>query len=73
MHEAKIVVEENAELLYNALKYENAPRCKVKYELKDGKFYVTILSKKLTNLRAAINSFLIWIDMLEKLLMERND
>ena len=67
MHEAKIIVEKNAEILYHALRYEEAPRCRVKYSLKNKKFFITIESKNISNLRAAINSFLIWIDMLEKL------
>ncbi|MCD6222259.1 MAG: hypothetical protein J7K12_01050 [Thermoplasmata archaeon] len=68
MHRAEIKVKENAEILYNALKYEEAPRCRTKFELEDGKLTITIEAKSVSNLRAALNSFLRWIDMLEKLM-----
>ena len=72
MHKAEIKVKENAEILYNALKYEEAPRCRTKFELKDGSLTITIESKSASNLRAALNSFLRWIDMLEKLMEKIN-
>jgi len=68
MHRAEIKVKENAEILYNALKYEEAPRCITKFELEDGKLTIMIEAKSVSNLRAALNSFLRWIDMLEKLM-----
>ena len=68
MHKAEIKVRKNATILYNALRYEEAPRCRTKFELKGDEFIMTIEAKNVSNLRAALNSFLRWIDMVERLM-----
>jgi len=70
MHEAEIKIERNADIIYNALRYEEAPRCRIKFELKKEKLIIKIEAKNISNLRAAMNSFLRWIDMIEKLLQK---
>ncbi len=72
MHEFELIISENAELLYNVLKNEEAPRCKIKFSLSDGKLLIKIRAKTISNLRAAINSFMIWIDMVNKIAKAKN-
>ncbi len=70
MHEAEIKIEKNANIIYNALRHEEAPRCRIKFELKGDRLIIKIEAKNISNLRAALNSFLRWIDMIEKLLQK---
>jgi len=68
MHELEIKTEEHAEILYNVLRHEKAPRCKVDFTFSKGKLTIKIMSQNISSLRAAANSFLKWIDMVEKIL-----
>ena len=72
MHEFELIIGENAELLYNVLKNEEAPRCKIKFSLSDEKLVINMKAKTISNLRAAINSFMIWIDMVNRIVKAKN-
>lgn len=58
---------EHNDLILNALKGEGAPNADVKIYKKDGRLYLEIEAKSISNARAAINSFIRWIDMVEKI------
>ena len=68
MHEFEIATEKHAEILYEVLRHEIAPRCRVEFKLDNKKFVIRIRAKSISNLRAAANSFLKWIDMVEKIM-----
>ncbi|MBC7129112.1 MAG: hypothetical protein H5T45_05210 [Thermoplasmatales archaeon] len=55
------------DLIFNALKGESAPNANVRIYKKDGKLYIEIEAGSISNARAAINSFVRWIDMVEKI------
>ncbi|MEM2935405.1 MAG: KEOPS complex subunit Pcc1 [Candidatus Thermoplasmatota archaeon] len=55
------------DLILNVLKDEFTPNADVKIYKKDKKIYLEIDAKSISNARAAINSFVRWIDMIEKI------
>ncbi len=72
MHEFKLIIEDsNAEIIYNALKIESAPNANVDISFDDGKLVLFIKAEKISNLRAAINSFIRWIEMIRKIAGEK--
>jgi len=72
MHEFKLIIEDsNAEIIYNALKIESAPNANVDISFDNGKLVLFIKAEKISNLRAAINSFIRWIEMIRKIAGEK--
>ncbi|MCD6512918.1 MAG: hypothetical protein J7K61_04890 [Thermoplasmata archaeon] len=72
MHEFKLIIEDsNAEIIYNALKIESAPNANVDISFDNGKLVLFIKAEKISNLRAAINSFIRWIEMIRKISGEK--
>lgn len=68
MHKIEIKIEsKNSKILYDAIRHEEAPRAKVYFKLEGNKLIIRIEGKRISNLRAAINSFMKWIDMIEKI------
>ena len=61
------IESEHNELILNALKGEGAPNVNVKIYEKNGKLYIEIEGKSLSNVRAAFNSFIRWIDMVDRI------
>jgi len=68
MHRASVVMEsERSDVIYNAIKQETAPRANVSIK-KEGKIIkMEITSESAANLRAALNSFLKWADLADKI------
>ncbi len=70
MHEFKLYIDdEDAEIIYEALKIESAPNANVEVSF-NGKFMLRIKAEKISNLRAAINSFIRWIEMAKRIIGE---
>ncbi|HHF56105.1 MAG TPA: hypothetical protein ENL42_04225 [Thermoplasmatales archaeon] len=68
MHRVKIEIEsEYGDIIFNSLKYEEAPRAKIKWGREGNKIFIEIEADTISNLRAAINSFAKWIDMVERI------
>jgi len=68
MHRIIIEIEsEINKIIFNALRYEEAPRAKIKFYMKGKKLFLEIEASSISNLRAACNSFIKWIDMVEKI------
>ncbi|MEA2054626.1 MAG: KEOPS complex subunit Pcc1 [Candidatus Thermoplasmatota archaeon] len=67
MHRAIITIEsQRNDIIYNVIKLETAPRANV--DICNGKaLEIKISSKNAANLRAALNSFLKWIDLIDKI------
>ncbi len=64
---SKIKIEidsEFNEIIYNALKYEEAPRANIKCYMHNNKLIFEIETNSISNLRAACNSFIKWINMI---------
>ncbi len=55
------------DLILNSLKGEGTPNANFKVYKKGGKLYIEIEAESISNARAAINSFIRWIDMVEKI------
>ena len=68
MHKA--CIEFYDELVFNSLKYEKAPRAKIKFYRKNDKKILEIETDSISNLRAAINSFIKWAEMIEEIRKE---
>jgi len=68
MHRASIVIEsERSDVIYNAIKQETAPRASVSIKKKEKTIKMEITSESAANLRASLNSFLKWIDLVDKI------
>ena len=67
-HRIRIKIESkyNA-LIFNALRYEEAPSSKIKSYMTGNRLTFEIEAYTIPNLRAACNSFIKWIDMVEKI------
>ena len=68
MHRIRIEIEsESGNIIFNSLRYEEAPRAKIKWDKKGKKVFLEIEADSISNLRAAINSFAKWIHMVERI------
>jgi len=68
MHRASVVIEsERSDVIYNAIKQETAPRANVSIDFDGKSLKLEISSENATNLRAALNSFLKWADLVDKI------
>ena len=68
MHSIRIEIErEYGDIIFDALRHEEAPRAKIKWGRKGNKIFIEIEADTIPNLRAAINSFAKWIDMVERI------
>ena len=68
MHRASVVIEsERSDVIYNAIKQETAPRADVSIDFDGKSLKLEISSENATNLRAALNSFLKWADLVDKI------
>jgi KEOPS complex subunit Pcc1 len=71
MHTANIEIEsDKTEIIYNSLQVEsknNTDRTKVDMHVKDNKLILSIEAKDITALRAALNSYIRWIDVALKM------
>ncbi|HEC87771.1 MAG TPA: hypothetical protein ENI52_00460 [Thermoplasmata archaeon] len=68
MHKIRCEIEsEYSEIIFNSLKHEEAPRAKVKFSLKGDKLIFVVEAKSISGLRASSNSFIKWINMVEKI------
>ena len=68
MHKFIIEIEgKYNDIIFNALRYEEAPRAKIKCYMKKNKLIFEIETDSISNLRAACNSFLKWIDMVKNI------
>ncbi|NIA10236.1 MAG: hypothetical protein GWP10_11060 [Nitrospiraceae bacterium] len=68
MHRAIISIEsKKSDVIYDSIKQEAAPRANVSVSKKGNVVEIEILSENASNLRAALNSFLKWIDMVERI------
>jgi len=66
----KLIIEiedEHSHLIFNSLKYETAPRAKINFSMKEKKLIMEMETDSISNLRAACNSFLKWIDMIKNI------
>lgn len=71
MHKIKLEIRSKYnETIYNALRYEEAPKVNVKCYLKNKKLFFEIEANSISNLRAACNAFIKWIDMIERIINE---
>lgn len=67
MHRAFITIESSrSDILYDAVKQETTPRANVSVHKTDGTLEIEISSENASNLRAALNSFLKWIDLADR-------
>ena len=74
MHRIRIEIEsKNNDIIFNSLRYEEAPRAKINWDKKGKKIFLEIEADSIPNLRAAINSFAKWIDMVEKIVEAANE
>ncbi|MCD6299072.1 MAG: hypothetical protein J7L93_00505 [Thermoplasmata archaeon] len=68
MHRVLISIESRkSDVIYNSIKQEAAPRANVNVSKKGDVVEIEILSENASNLRAALNSFLKWIDMVDRI------
>ncbi|HEC76649.1 MAG TPA: hypothetical protein ENI33_05280 [Thermoplasmatales archaeon] len=68
MHKIRCEIEsEYSKTIFNSLKQEEAPRAKVKFSLEGDKLIFEVEAKSISSLRASSNSFIKWIDMVEKI------
>ncbi len=68
MHRAFITIESSRSgIFYDALKQETAPRANISVNKIDGALEIEISSENASNLRAALNSFLKWIDLADRI------
>jgi tRNA threonylcarbamoyladenosine modification (KEOPS) complex Pcc1 subunit len=68
MHRALVTVESRkSDVVYNSIKQEAAPRVNVRISSNGDVVEIEILSENSSNLRAALNSFLKWIDMVDRI------
>ncbi|MBC7081791.1 MAG: hypothetical protein H5T44_06100 [Thermoplasmatales archaeon] len=58
---------EHNDLIFNSLKGESTPNANFKIYKDKEKLYVEIEAKNISNARAAVNSFIRWIDMVEEI------
>lgn len=56
-----------SKIIFNSLKIEEAPRAKVKFLLDGDRLIFEIEAESISSLRASANSFIKWIDMVEKI------
>jgi len=67
MHKVCITIESKRNnIIYSAIKEEKVPRAKVRI-WKNEALHIEIEASNATNLRAACNSFLKWIDLIYKI------
>jgi len=68
MHRASVVIEsERSDVIYNAIKQETAPRAGVSIRREGKAVKIEISAENASNLRAALNSFLKWADLADKI------
>ena len=68
MHKVCITIEsEKSDVIYSAIKEEKVPRAKVNLWMEGKALHVEIEASNASNLRAACNSFLKWIDLIYKI------
>ncbi len=68
MHKTHLVIEdERSDIIYSAIKVERVPRAHVMVWKDDEVLHIEIEATNATNLRAACNSFLKWIDLVYKI------
>jgi len=68
MHRVSISIESRkSDVIYNSIKQEAAPRANVSINKRGDTVEIDISSESTSNLRAALNSFLKWIDMVDEI------
>lgn len=71
MHTAHIEIEsDKAEIIYNSLKVESkndTDRTKVSINIKDDELILSVTAKDIAALRAALNSYIRWMDVALKM------
>ncbi|HHO56985.1 MAG TPA: hypothetical protein ENJ70_00350 [Thermoplasmatales archaeon] len=67
MHRAEIKIKSRfAETIFHALRQEEAPSAKINCRMEGDAVIFEIETESISNLRAALNSFIKWIDMVER-------
>jgi len=68
MHHAQIKIRSRfAEIIFHALRQEEAPNARIKCRMDNNTVIFEIEAESLSNLRAALNSFIKWMDMVERI------
>jgi len=68
MHRARIEIKSRfAETIFHALRQEEAPNAAIKCRMRGNAVIFDIEAESLSNLRAALNSFIKWMDMVERI------
>lgn len=68
MHKVHLVIaNEKNSIIHSALKVEKVPRANLKTWKEDDTLHIVIEATNATNLRAACNSFLKWMDLIHKI------
>ena len=68
MHCARIKIKSRfAETIFHALRQEEAPSAKINCRMEGDAVIFEIETESVSNLRAALNSFIKWMDMVERI------
>jgi len=68
MHRAEIKIKGRfAGIVFQALRHEEAPNANIKARRKGDEVYFEIEAESISNLRASLNSFLKWANMVERI------
>ncbi len=71
MHRIKLEIDSKYnDIIFNSLRHEEAPHSKIKCYMDGKKLVFEFEADSISNLRAACNSFIKWIDMVEKIAEE---
>ncbi|HDN95526.1 MAG TPA: hypothetical protein ENG71_00470 [Thermoplasmatales archaeon] len=71
MHRIKLEIDSKYnDIIFNSLRHEEAPHSKIKCYMEGKKLIFEFEANSISNLRAACNSFIKWIDMVEKIAEE---